>query len=70
MALSPFFFWHEHLCKFPRTSNPGSLKSYQSSDLQTPVASGSSDKASSQILSLNLHFVIYRGQVPEADEDD
>ena len=53
---------------------PGSSsRSYH--DPQTPVASGSgsssrNDKASSQVLSLNLHFVIYHGQIPEDDEDN
>ena len=55
---------------------PGSsTRSYQNNrdNPQTPVAgesSSQSDKAPSQVLSLNLHFVIYHGQVPEPDEDD
>ena len=52
---------------------PGSsTSSYRHNDPQTPVAGGSSsqnDKASSQVLSLNLHFVIYHGQVPESEDD-
>jgi hypothetical protein len=53
---------------------PGSSsRSYH--DPQTPVASGSgsssrNDKATPLVLSLNLQFVIYHGQLPEADEDD
>jgi len=49
---------------------PGS--SSRSYDPQTPVASGSysrNDKVSSQVLSLNLQFVIYHGQVPEPEDD-
>ena len=51
---------------------PGSSsRSRQVNDPQTPVASGSSshsDRASSQVLSLNLQFVIYHGQVPEGED--
>jgi hypothetical protein len=52
---------------------PGSsTRSHQNNDPQSPVAGSSSksDKASSQVLSLNLHFVIYHGQVPEPDSDN
>ena len=52
---------------------PGSSsRYYQNNEPQSPVAGGSSsqnDKASSQVLSLNLQFVIYHGQVPEPDDD-
>lgn len=50
---------------------PGSSsRSYQNTDPQTPGSSFHNDKASSQVLSLNLQFVVYHGQVPEPDEDD
>ena len=51
---------------------PGS-SSRSHHDPQTPGASGSSsnnEKSSSQVLSLNLQFIIYHGQVLEAEEDD
>ena len=54
---------------------PGSSsRSRPNNDPQTPVASGASshagsDKTSSQVLSLNLQFVIYHGQLPEAEDD-
>ena len=35
----------------------------------TGGSSSQHDKASSQVLSLNLHFVIYHGQAPEPEED-
>jgi len=53
-------------------ATPGS--SSRSNEPQTPVrfAGGSSShndtKSSSQVLSLNLQFVVYHGQVPEPDE--
>jgi hypothetical protein len=52
-------------------ATPGPSRSYQNNDplSQTPGGS-SSQNASSQVLSLNLHFIIYHGQVPEPDEDD
>lgn len=52
---------------------PGS--SSRTNEPHTPVrsADGSSShhdaKTPSQVLSLNLHFVVYHGQVPEPDED-
>jgi len=69
--VSVFFGMNTYMsARVPPT--PGSSsRSYH--DPQTPGSGGSTyhnDKASSQVLSLNLHFVIYHGQVPDADEDD
>ena len=51
-------------------ATPGSARSYQN-DPQTPAGGSSSQvSSSSQVLSLNLHFVIYHGQAPDSDEDN
>ena len=69
--VSVFFGMNTYMsARVPPT--PGS-SSRSHHDPQTPGASGSSsnnDKSSSQVLSLNLQFLIYHGQVLEAEEDD
>ena len=70
--VSVFFGMNTYASNHVPPTPGSSTRSYHNNNPQTPVASGSSsqnDKASSQVLSLNLHFVIYHGQVPEPDED-
>lgn len=71
--ISVFFGMNTHASTRVPPTPGSSTRSYRNNDPQTPVAGGYSsqnDKASSQVLSLNLHFVIYHGQAPEPDEDD
>jgi hypothetical protein len=71
--VSVFFGMNTYTSNHVPLTPGSSTRSYQNNNPQTPVADGSSssqiDKASSQVLSLNLQFVIYHGQVPEPDED-
>ena len=69
--VSVFFGMNTYMSPRVPPTPGSSSRSYR--EPQTPGAGGSSshnDKASSQVLSLNLQFVIYHGQVPEAEEDD
>lgn len=52
--------------RVPPTPSASRSSRQPEGDPQTP---GGTSKAASQILSLNLQFLVYHGEMPEADED-
>ncbi|KAF8811493.1 hypothetical protein BYT27DRAFT_7208441 [Phlegmacium glaucopus] len=74
--VSVFFTMNTYMSsRVPPTPTPSSSSRSRHGDPQTPGGSSSSSrsdstsKVPSQVLSLNLQFLIYHGEMPDADED-